>query len=538
MNKEKIVNKNRFFFFNENNKYYCFDDISHKIFFLDKKLFSLLQENKITEIRREYRKFYKTVILRKRTNFRNRKNENCYVTINFSTNCNLNCKYCFRNKKDSTTLSTTELKDIIEYVKKYYFPKAKKYVFSLCYTSESSLEIEKLKYFDFLIGQYENYLFNRKQISNIKAIHIYKELPTPLKIKYSLNNNPIEVLNKIITCENLWEYFDISKVNFNYENNDALQKNFKDKIQFSFARKIMINRIILNTFFSHLSIQKEASNIFMSFMTNGTNVTDDFVNFIRSILLKEIYVSIDGSEIVHNSNRIYVNKNGTYDDTIKGIKKLQKNGISVNASVVITPDFPDLFCIIDSLESLGFSKISFNLARGKEFLFSKESINYLLESIRRLFDLFIHEIQQNKISTKLILIKNSILFNAIKLIYYNRYVTSRCTWGNELIIDNHGDLYHCNTTIGIENDKLGHFTEHKSIKKLLKKDDKPQKKECKNCYARYLCGGTCYAEILLGNNNNENCECYFHKELINENIKFFVKLKNMSLLDKFMQIIN
>ena len=538
MSKINLNTENRFFFFVENGKNYCFDDISHKIYYLEKRLYSLLHENNIKEIRKKYTKFYKTVLLRKRIHIRKRKNKNCYVTINFSTNCNLNCKYCFRNRKDSKTLSTIDLKEIIEYVKKDYFPKAKKYVFSLCYTSESSFELEKLKYFDFLIGKYENYLFDKKQISKRTAIKIYKDLPVKLKEKYSLDSNPIEVLNKIITYENLWESFDISAVDFNYENNKALQQNFVDKVQFSYSRRIMINRIILNTFSAYLDKQKEVSNIFMSFMTNGTNISDDFVKFIRSILLKEIYVSIDGSEFVHNSNRIYGNKTGTYADTIKGIKKLQNNGLSVNASVVITPDFPDLFYIIESLESLGFSKISFNLARGKNIVFSIESINCLLVSIRKLFNLFINEIQHNITSNKLILIKNSILFNAIKLIYYNRYVTSRCTWGNELIIDNHGDLYHCNTTIGIENDKLGHFKEHKSIKKLLKKDDNPQKKECESCYARYLCGGTCYAEILLGNKSNESCECFFHKELINENIKLFVKLKDMSLLDKFMQIIN
>lgn len=76
----------------------------------------------------------------------------------------------------------------------------------------------------------------------------------------------------------------------------------------------------------------------------------------------------------------------------------------------------------------------------------------------------------------------------------------------------------------MNNDKLGNFRDHKPIKKILKAGDKPKKENCKNCYAKYLCGGTCYADIIL-------------KNRINENIRLYVKLKNLSLLDKFMKVL-
>lgn len=78
---------------------------------------------------------------------------------------------------------------------------------------------------------------------------------------------------------------------------------------------------------------------------------------------------------------------GTHKDTIQGIKNLQRNGIEVIASVVITPKNFNLKEIVEYLESLKIEKMIFTLVRGKneKFQFSYETINKFIENIKIIF---------------------------------------------------------------------------------------------------------------------------------------------------------
>ena len=43
--------------------------------------------------------------------------------------------------------------------------------------------------------------------------------------------------------------------------------------------------------------------------------------------------------------------------------------------------------------------------------------------------------------------------------------------------------------------------------------------------------------MVYANKQNEDMECYFRKELINENMKLYAKLYEASLLDDFIKVI-
>jgi radical SAM protein with 4Fe4S-binding SPASM domain len=518
----------RFHFFIVNNKNYCFDCNTHRIISINNKLQKIIENKNYDSLKSQYSEFYKTIFIKKKFQIIKKKEENCCVTINFSNTCNLNCSYCYRDKKDISKLTIEELEDILLYVHNIYMPDAKQYIFSLGFTSESSLNIEYLIAFDKLIGKYEGYLFSDKIFINLSPTVLLERIPDNITNKYNKILNPIEKLNQILINEELWKVYDFS-------NNQYLFYALNKTKKLSYSKKIMVNRQILNDTFPEFDLKEDIRYFSMSFMTNGTNVTDEYIMFLKSILMDEIYVSIDGPEYIHDLSRKYPNGKGSFSDTLNGIKKLQKSGINVIGSIVITPQNLELDKIALYLLENGITQISFNLARGNIECnkFSKKDIEIFINSIKKLYETIFVELNQENYTPILFLLKKTMIFEAIKFLYYRKYKTARCHWGQDIVIDSKGYLYHCNSTINNKKDCIGHYKDELTSDEINYTPFVDGNPRCKKCYVKYLCGGTCYAEIINGTKTNIDMECYFRKSLINEELIFYTKLYENNLLEKF-----
>lgn len=167
-----------------------------------------------------------------------------FCTINISNHCNLSCTYCYRNKKETSHLRLKDLDTIIESIINNIYPNASEYSFSFSYTSESSLDLESLRYFDSLIAKYEGYLFSEKDFKEISPDILFDKLPNEIKNKYSTkikNDYYIDILNQILQKEKLWLFFD-------YSNNSYLVKDLKYNFSPSISKTVTANRQITNHF--------------------------------------------------------------------------------------------------------------------------------------------------------------------------------------------------------------------------------------------------------------------------------------------------
>lgn len=524
----------RYYLFEVDAQKFCFDSFTYKIYSLNQKLYELLRDVDFKTIKKQFPIFYKKVILKKElkgNNIKQNTKKQCNVAVNISNKCNLDCAYCYRDKSERSSLSDKDLESIIKYIKFNYMPDAEGYCFSFCNTSESSLDLDKLIYFDSLIAKYEGYLFSRKNIKAKQLLKLYKRFPDNIKNKYPLDN-VFETLNNILRNEKLWEIYDFS-------NNSYLVSVINGKDELSLSRRVMANRQILNSIFCDLKIERPIKYISSWFMTNGTNITNDYLHFVKSIFMKEVTVSIDGNEEVQNFSRRYKDDRGSFEDTLAGIKKLQNNGIEVIASVTITPAFPDFKIIIDYLVSIGIQRIVFNLVRGtkKNSYFTDEAMRRLLDNWREIYKLVYEEVcTGNYHYTKIL--KGSFEFSILYGLFFRTYRTTRCGWGSEIVIDSKGNMYHCNTTIGCQNDYLGNYKENKHYTNLLiDKRNVNKDIRCVSCYAKYLCGGTCYANDVLKNENGRNQECFYKKEIIKISLELYSKLYKNGLLDEFIKVI-
>ena len=116
------------------------------------------------------------------------------------------------------------------------------------------------------------------------------------------------------------------------------------------------------------------------------------------------------------------------------------------------------------------------------------------------------------------------------------FVSTRCNFGYKLTIDNHGDLYHCFSTVGNKNDLLGNFKniQTKRIKTIMSVNNY---NKCKYCFAKYLCGGTCYGDIINQNFSAQETECTFRKEVAKLSIHFYITVTEKNLLPKLAKYI-
>lgn len=72
------------------------------------------------------------------------------------------------------------------------------------------------------------------------------------------------------------------------------------------------------------SVISKKKKLRFSLTTNATLLTPEIAKYFASIDDFVITVSLDGPENIHNENRVYSNGNGSYNDTIKGLKNLIK----------------------------------------------------------------------------------------------------------------------------------------------------------------------------------------------------------------------
>jgi|WetSurMetagenome_2_1015567.scaffolds.fasta_scaffold08501_2 radical SAM protein with 4Fe4S-binding SPASM domain len=524
-----MENKDLYFFtFMKEN--YVFSAYNHKVIALDVKSYLALKENKVnvTEESGENEILLENIYGNK-ISFQEYNEPKCFVTINYSTKCDLNCTYCFRNKKNSMRLTINDLENIIQFAMSEYRPDSNEYVFSLGFTSEPLLDIALLKQFDSMLAKYEGYLFTKDSFCSITPRELFLSLPVEIKNNYSVDSDDdktIEVLNNILLHERLYNYY---KIKDGY---------FQDLLGFtntlSVSRTVQINRILLNERFEG-KLKKEMKILSMFFISNGTILNKEIVDFIKGLNIRQFTISIDGPKKINDFSRKYSSGRGSYHTIISNIKEFRRNNITIIASSVITAQYPYPYKVLKALRKKGIKYVTFHLVRGyKDFSF--KTMKTVNEELGKIYKQICNDSKKNKFDL-LISIKYSFLIDPLKLLLNQTYVTQRCNWGQQVVIDNNGDIYHCDYTCGKNEDCLGNLYKNIDIQKISDRKNVDEEESCCNCWARHLCGGMCYYEQLYNKENNK-FECIFRKAVIQNCLNLYVFFRKKDLLEKIKLYLN
>ena len=286
-----------------------------------------------------------------------------------------------------------------------------------------------------------------------------------------------------------------------------------------------------------LSIQKkhlpQGKNFLNGIQTNGTLITKEWSNFF-AVNKFIVGISIDGTEVFHNSMRHDLNKSGSFEKTVNGYRLLYENGI-----------IPEILCVVNSLnvrypldvydffKTLGANYITFLPLVEKR----NNGIGQVSQKSVPVFEfgLFLSAIFDEWVKNDIGVVKIQIFEEALRTAFNQEHslciFRERC--GGIPVIEHTGDFYSCdhfvekNRSLGNINEQhLDYFLNHSEQKAFgdAKLNTLPQ--YCIQCEVRAMCNGECPKNRFITSPDGEpglNYLCEGYKYFFNH-CKPFIKL--------------
>lgn len=246
-------------------------------------------------------------------------------------------------------------------------------------------------------------------------------------------------------------------------------------------------------------IQKEQKkSVYIWLCTNGSLLTDEICKYLDDNRIS-IGISIDGPPANHNANRVDSLGKPTYDRVYERIKKIKTNPElsekfkNIWALSVINPQNSNITNIIKHHNSLGLNNAQLKIIRS-----SKMPVSFYEELKKNYYEFSCFLLNNfsngNYIYLNMILNDNDYFGKIIKRILLKNAYIYRCRAGrNKITICPNGDIFPCDSFVGMEEHKLGNiYSSYELQKSIFYNADVSSRKKCNSCSVKYLCGGDCY----------------------------------------------
>lgn len=239
---------------------------------------------------------------------------------------------------------------------------------------------------------------------------------------------------------------------------------------------------------------KTKSQSFRFSITANASLVDDQIAsylFANNFL---VVVSLDGSSKVHNKTRPLKNKKPSYEFVLLGIQTLIKYyGCNLYANVVLSRESESLTEIIQTLKSIGLQNISLTTVSSpsnSDLEFQDESLFKIFEEEKALVDDILGFKMNDSFSF-------TTLKPFLKVLNKGERRKSRCGIGNNYFAVNFvGQLLPCHRFLSNNEFSMGNI--YNGFDKLTREkylnNNPDSNSKCKNCWARYICGGPCLSD--------------------------------------------
>ncbi len=263
------------------------------------------------------------------------------------------------------------------------------------------------------------------------------------------------------------------------------------------------------------------SGLEISFVTNGYYL-DEYSEILKSGKIREVQVTLDGTESVHNNRRFLKGGNGTFNRIIKGIDACLENSIDINLRMVVDKEnidnLPDLaqFAIDKGWTKSPYFKTQ--IGRNYELHHCQTSPDKLFDRVSLYESIFeltkkypqILEFYKPSYSVAKFLSENGELPDPL----FDACPACKTEWA----FDYTGNIYSCTATVGKSDESLGTFypsvTRNSDIIDQWEMRDVTAIPDCKDCSVQLACGGGCGSVARNRTGSICSTDCRPVKELL------------------------
>jgi uncharacterized protein len=261
----------------------------------------------------------------------------------------------------------------------------------------------------------------------------------------------------------------------------------------------LVNRTVIYVATERAAELARRRNIELCFSitTNGTLVNEADATFFETYGFA-VTISLDGPREVHDRLRPYKGGAGSYDRIMHNVRPLLKRQrrMQVSARVTVTPDNLDLRRTLDDFIAAGFHSVGFS-----PVLSARSGCGELQsEDFVRMLDGMIEcgrAFEQRLISGGRYPFENMV--NAMREIHRGTHRPYPCGAGaGYLGVSADGELAACHRFVGDPEGAMGTLDalNRDRQSRWLAERHVHRQAPCRDCWARYLCGGGCHHETI------------------------------------------
>jgi len=289
----------------------------------------------------------------------------------------------------------------------------------------------------------------------------------------------------------------------------SLNKKEDLEIQFFGGEPLLRWDLILKTvgYIGRLIDKGRINNAYYGITTNGILINQEKSSFFKKYNFL-VSVSLDGWEELHNLNRCDINGKGSFKDTLKGLKIIQKD--KNETGILVTPDRNNTERLSDACEyiidKLGFKFITINTPQPIKGNWDVDGAVFS-QQIKKCFEVAKkHQAVINSFGTRILYALNDkkpLIFSCSK--FGNNFTATLTPQGKLspcIVSWQHGDFL----------DSLDKFT-YQGVFSDWKFKSPYYFRKCLNCSAMNVCGGPCPLEVYELDK--------FSKKIDHQRCKFF-----------------
>lgn len=272
---------------------------------------------------------------------------------------------------------------------------------------------------------------------------------------------------------------------------------------------------------SHLIDHSVKAGLDLAFVTNGYTLTS-YLDLLKKASIREIQVTLDGTQPVHDSRRYLHGKLPTFSKIVDGIDACLEAGMQINLRMVVDKDNIDNLAPLAkfAIEKGWTSSPIFKTQIGRNY-----ELHVCNSSPDRLFDratLYKHLYELLKVHPYIAEFYKP-AFSIAKYISENGALPTplfdSCpACKTEWAFDYTGTIYSCTATVGKQGEELGTYYPEVSRKadaiEEWQNRDITTIEKCRTCDVALACGGGCASVAKNKNGHVNSPDCRPVKELL------------------------